>query len=79
MGAKQPGCQGQDANWEFRAQAAGESTFTVLDLVSSNDGSYTAKMYFSYIYTILANPEVEPHAHNTYQSKLVPSDSINTQ
>ncbi len=27
-------------------------------------------------YTILANPEVEPHAPNTYQSKLVPSDSI---
>ena len=29
-------------------------------------------------YTILANPEVEPHAPNTYQSKLVPSDSINS-
>ncbi len=29
---------------------------------------------FSYV--ILANPEVEPHAPNTYQSKLVPSDSI---
>ena len=29
-------------------------------------------------YTILANPKVEPHAPNTYQSKLVPSDSINS-
>ncbi len=29
-------------------------------------------------YTILANPEVEPHAPNTYQSKLVPSDSSNS-
>ncbi len=28
--------------------------------------------------TILANPEVEPHATYTYQSKLVPSDSINS-
>ncbi len=27
-------------------------------------------------YTILANPEVEPHAPNTYQSKLVPGGSI---
>ncbi len=26
-------------------------------------------------YTMLANPEVEPHAPNTYQSKLVPSGS----
>ncbi len=31
---------------------------------------------FSYI--ILANPEVEPHAPNTCQSKLVPSDAINS-
>ncbi len=29
-------------------------------------------------YTILANPEVEPHAPNIYQSNLVPSDSINS-
>ncbi len=29
-------------------------------------------------YTILANPEVEPHAPNTYQSILVPSDSFNS-
>ncbi len=28
-------------------------------------------------HTILANPELEPHAPNTYQSKLVPSGSIN--
>ncbi len=28
-------------------------------------------------YAILANPEVEPHAPNTYQSKLVPGGSIN--
>ncbi len=28
--------------------------------------------------TILANPEVEPHAPYTYQSKLVPSVSINS-
>ena len=27
-------------------------------------------------YAILANPEVEPHAPNTYQSKLVPGGSI---
>ncbi len=33
-------------------------------------------MYFSY--TILANPEVEPHAPNTYQSKLILIGSINT-
>ncbi len=42
----------------------------------SNESSYTATMYFSY--TILANPEVEPHAP-TYQSKLVSSDSINSK
>ncbi len=29
-------------------------------------------------YTILANPEVEPHTPNTYQSKLVPSESFNS-
>ncbi len=29
-------------------------------------------------YTIVANPEVEPHAPNTYQSKLVPSGSIDS-
>ena len=29
-------------------------------------------------YTILANREVEPHAPDTYQSKLVPSGSINS-
>ncbi len=34
------------------------------------------KCIFSY--TILANPEVEPHAPNTYQSNLVPSNSINS-
>ncbi len=28
--------------------------------------------------TILANPEVEPHAPNTYQSKLVPGGFINS-
>ncbi len=27
-------------------------------------------------YTILANPGMEPHAPNTYQSKLVPGDYI---
>ncbi len=27
---------------------------------------------------ILANPEVEPHAPNAYQSKLVPGGSINS-
>ena len=27
-------------------------------------------------YANLANPEVEPHAPNTYQSKLIPSGSI---
>ncbi len=27
-------------------------------------------------YTILGNPVLEPHAPNTYQSKLVPGDSI---
>ena len=36
-----------------------------------NDISYTATMYFSY--TILT----KLHAPNTYQSKLVPSDSVN--
>ena len=29
-------------------------------------------------YTILANPEVEPHAPDTYQSKLLPGVSINS-
>ncbi len=29
-------------------------------------------------YTILANPEVDPRAPNTYQSKLVPGGSINS-
>ncbi len=29
-------------------------------------------------YTILANPEEEPHAPTTYQSKLVPGGSINS-
>ncbi len=28
-------------------------------------------------YPILANPEVEPHAPNTYQSKLVPGATNN--
>ena len=28
-------------------------------------------------YTIQTNPELEPHAPTTYQSKLVPGDSIN--
>ncbi len=28
-------------------------------------------------YAILANPELEPHAPNTYQSKLRPGGSIN--
>ncbi len=32
------------------------------------------KSIFSY--TILANPEVESHAPNAYQSKLVPGGSI---
>ncbi len=31
-----------------------------------------------FFYTILANPEVEQHAPNTYQSKLVPSVAINS-
>ena len=34
-------------------------------LGSGNDSPYTATMYFAY--TILANPDVEPHAPNTYQ------------
>ncbi len=39
------------------------------------DSTYTATIYFSY--TILANPELEPHAPNAYQSKLVPDGLIN--
>ena len=31
-----------------------------------------------FYYTILANPDVEPHAPSTYQSKLVPGGSINS-
>ncbi len=34
------------------------------------------QLQYIFSYTILANPEVEPHAPNTYQWKLVPSDSI---
>ena len=30
----------------------------------------------TFSYTILANPKLEPHAPDTYQSKLVPGDSI---
>ncbi len=33
-------------------------------------------IFFSY--TIQADPEVEPHAPNTYQSILVPGGSINS-
>ncbi len=35
---------------------------------SSYDSSYSATMHF--FFTILANPELEPHAPNTCQSKL---------
>ncbi len=45
-------------------------------LGSGNGSSYTATMHFPY--TILANPEVKPHAPNTCQSKLVPGGSINS-
>ncbi len=45
-------------------------------LGSGNESAYTATMHFSY--TILANPEVEPHASDTYQSKLVPDGSIDS-
>ncbi len=44
---------------------------------SGNESSYTATMYFSY--AILANPELEPHAPNTYQSRLVLDGSINSK
>ncbi len=30
------------------------------------------QLQYIFPYTILANPEVEPHAPNTYKSKLVP-------
>ncbi len=33
-------------------------------------------MYFSY--TVLANPEMEPHALHTYQSKQVPDGCIDS-
>ncbi len=46
------------------------------NLGSGNEGSYTATMHFSH--TILANPKVEPHTPNKYQSKLVPGGSINS-
>ncbi len=42
---------------------------SLFSLGSGNDSSYTVT-FFSY--AILANPEVEPHAPNTYQLKLVP-------
>ena len=34
------------------------------------------QLQYIFSYTILANHEVEPHAPNTYQSKLVPGGSI---
>ena len=37
-----------------------------------------APMQLQFSYTILANPKVEPHAPNTYQSKLVPGGSNNS-
>ncbi len=43
-------------------------------LGSGNDSSYTATIHFSYI--ILANPEMELHALDTYQSKQVPGGDI---
>ena len=36
------------------------------------------QLQWIFSYAILAYPEVEPHAHNTYQSKLVPGGSINS-
>ena len=56
-------------NW--RRQKSGQNT--VLDLVMI--APIQLQCIFSY--TILANPEVEPHAPNTHQSKLLPSGSIN--
>ncbi len=47
---------------------------TVLDKVMR--APIQLKCVFSY--TILANPEVERHAPDTYQSKPVPGDSINS-
>ncbi len=48
--------------------------YTVLDEVMR--APIQLQCIFSY--TILANRKVEPHAPNTYQSKLVPSDSIDS-
>ena len=48
---------------------------TVLDLVMI--AHVQLKCIFSY--TILANPEVESYAPNTYQSKRVHSGSIDTE
>ncbi len=62
---------GEDADLYHACKA---SAITVLDEVMR--ASIQLQCIFSY--TILANPEVEPHAHNIYQSKLVPSDSINS-
>ncbi len=47
---------------------------TVLDLVM------TTPVQLQCIFPIpfVANPELEPHAPNTYQSKLVPGGSINS-
>ncbi len=49
-------------------------TNTVLDEVMRSP----IQLQCIFPYTTLVNPEVEPHAPNTYQSKLVPSDSINS-
>ncbi len=50
-----------------------EGTITVWDLVMI--APIQLQCIFSY--TILTNPEVEPHAPNTYQSKWAPVGSIN--
>ncbi len=52
-------------------------SLTHYSLGSGNDSPYKATMYF--FYTILANPEVEPHAPTTYQSKLVTGGSIDVR
>ena len=44
---------------------------TVLDLVMRAP----IQLHCIFSYTILANPEVEPHAPNTYESKPLPGGS----
>ncbi len=47
--------------------------FLAISLIVPRAGGSEIASYNFFTYTILANPEVEPHAPNTYQSKLVPS------